>query len=65
FAQASSLRYAGSPYGLDDNYYNLYEGEYFQGTELRGNVDKTDLGDLDQKVSSLIITGQSEWTIYT
>ncbi|XP_018011637.1 uncharacterized protein LOC108668890 [Hyalella azteca] len=61
----SSLRYAGSPYGLNDNYYNLYEGTLFKGREFRGNTDAADLGDLDMAVSSLIVTGQSGWTFYT
>ncbi|XP_018012335.1 uncharacterized protein LOC108669498 [Hyalella azteca] len=61
----SSLRYAGSPYGLNDNYYNLYEGTYFRGREFRGNTNAADLGDLDMAVSSLIVTGQSGWTFYT
>ncbi|XP_018007393.1 uncharacterized protein LOC108665176 isoform X2 [Hyalella azteca] len=61
----SSLRYAGSPYGLNDDYYNLYEGTIFRGKEFRGNTNAADLGDLDMAVSSLIVTGQSAWTFYT
>ncbi|XP_047737659.1 uncharacterized protein LOC108669499 isoform X2 [Hyalella azteca] len=62
---ASSLRYAGSPNGLNDNYYNLYEGTHFRGREFRGNTNASDVGDLDMAVSSLVVTGQSSWTFYT
>ncbi|XP_018007389.1 uncharacterized protein LOC108665172 [Hyalella azteca] len=61
----SSLRYTGSPYGLNDDYYNLYEGTSFRGREFRGNTNAADLGDLDMAVSSLVVTGQSAWTFYT
>ncbi|XP_047737657.1 uncharacterized protein LOC108669497 [Hyalella azteca] len=61
----SSLRYAGSPYGLNDDYYSLYEGTNFRGKEFRGNTNAADLDDLDMAVSSLIVTGQSGWTFYT
>ncbi|KAF2349336.1 hypothetical protein FHG87_019908 [Trinorchestia longiramus] len=62
---ASSLRYAGSPYGLNDNYYNLYDSEDFIGAEFRGNTDVDFFPNLDASISSLIITGQSGWTFYT
>ncbi|XP_018007390.1 uncharacterized protein LOC108665173 [Hyalella azteca] len=61
----SSLRYAGSPYGLNDNYYNLYEDTIYRGKEFRGNTNASDVGDLDMDVSSLVVTGQSPWTFYT
>ncbi|XP_018019997.1 uncharacterized protein LOC108676437 [Hyalella azteca] len=61
---ASSLRYAGSPYGLNNDYYNLYEGKSFRGEEFQGDTDAADLGDLDLKISSLMVTGQSGWTFY-
>ncbi|XP_018013013.1 uncharacterized protein LOC108670071 isoform X3 [Hyalella azteca] len=61
----SSLRYAGSPHGLNNNYYNLYEGTSFRGEEFRGDEDAAQLGDLDLAVSSLIVTGQAAWTFYT
>lgn len=62
---ASSLRYAGSPFGLNDNYFNLYESLNFQGDEFRGNADVDFLGDMDAAASSLIIIGQSGWTFYS
>ncbi|XP_018020069.1 uncharacterized protein LOC108676499 [Hyalella azteca] len=63
--KGSSLRYAGSPYGLNDDYYNLYEDNDFHGKEFKGNTNAADLGDLDQAVSSLIVIGQSAWTFYS
>ncbi|XP_018015173.1 uncharacterized protein LOC108672067 [Hyalella azteca] len=62
---ASSLRYAGSEFGLNDNFYNLYEGNSFHGAEFKGNINAAYLDNLDLAVSSLIITGQSGWTFYT
>ncbi|XP_018013012.1 uncharacterized protein LOC108670071 isoform X2 [Hyalella azteca] len=61
----SSVRYAGSPHGLNNDYYNLYEGTSFRGDEFRGDEDAAQLGDLDLAVSSLIVTGQAAWTFYT
>ncbi|XP_018008035.1 uncharacterized protein LOC108665753 isoform X2 [Hyalella azteca] len=61
----SSVRYAGSPYGLNDDYYNLYEGTYFRGKEFRGNTNAGNLGELDKAVSSLVVTGQAAWTFFT
>jgi hypothetical protein len=61
----SSIRYAGSPYGLNDDYYNLYDNEYLEAEELGGNTDKATLGSFDLRTSSLALSGQSEWTLYT
>ncbi|XP_018015238.1 uncharacterized protein LOC108672123 [Hyalella azteca] len=61
----SSLRYAGSPYGLDDVYYNLYEGDLWTGNEFKGNTNTPNVANLDMKVSSLSISGQSPWTFFT
>ncbi|XP_018020009.1 uncharacterized protein LOC108676448 [Hyalella azteca] len=62
--RASSLRYAGSPYGLNNDYYNLYQEIYLGGEEFRGEKDAADLGDFDLTISSLVVTGQSAWTFY-
>jgi hypothetical protein len=59
------VRYAGSPYGLNDDYYNLYEGTGFRGKEFRGNTNAANLGELDMAVSSLVVTGQAAWTFFT
>ncbi|XP_018009065.1 uncharacterized protein LOC108666657 [Hyalella azteca] len=61
----SSLRYAGSPYGLDDVYYNLYEGENRTGNEFKGNTNVPTVANLDMKVSSFSISGQTPWTFFT
>jgi hypothetical protein len=62
---ASSLRYAGSPFGLNDNYFNLYDIDYNRGEELGGNTDMASLGSFDLRTSSFALAGQSEWTLYT
>ncbi|XP_018024688.1 uncharacterized protein LOC108680386 [Hyalella azteca] len=64
-AQTSSLRFAGSPYGLNEPYFNLYEGKDFQGIEFRGNHTTSSVAFLDMDVSSLIITGVDGWTLFT
>ncbi|KAF2353026.1 Gamma-crystallin-related [Trinorchestia longiramus] len=64
-AQASSLRYAGNPDELNGDYLNLYAGEYFVGTEFRTNASAITVGEIDQQVSSVIISGNSEWTFFT
>ncbi|XP_018009066.1 uncharacterized protein LOC108666659 [Hyalella azteca] len=61
----SSLRYTGSPYGLNDVYYNLYEGENYGGNEFKGNTNTPTVANLDMNVSSLTINGQSPWTFFT
>ncbi|XP_018022631.1 uncharacterized protein LOC108678686 isoform X2 [Hyalella azteca] len=61
----SSLRYAGSPYHLDDSYYNLYEGIKYRGQEFRGNTNADSLLEFDLRMSSVIICGQSPWTFFT
>ncbi|XP_047502383.1 gamma-crystallin N-like [Penaeus chinensis] len=61
---ATSLRYAGSPYSLDDETWNVYSGEAFTGDALWGYEDAASLGSLGDDVSSIIIVGQSAWTFY-
>ncbi|XP_045608221.1 uncharacterized protein [Procambarus clarkii] len=61
----SSLRYAGSPYVLNDDTWTVYEGTSFAGSEYYGSYDSDSLGNLAGKVSSLILTGVSPWTIYS
>ncbi|XP_018017211.1 uncharacterized protein LOC108673845 [Hyalella azteca] len=60
----SSLRYAGSPSGINNDYYNLYKGTTLRGEEFRGATDAADLGIFDLTISSLVVTGQSAWTFY-
>ncbi|XP_063600434.1 uncharacterized protein LOC134776608 [Penaeus indicus] len=61
---ATSLRYAGSPYSLEDETWTVYSGEAFTGHELKGFEDAASLGSLGDDVSSIIIVGQSAWTFY-
>ncbi|MDK2412926.1 beta/gamma crystallin-related protein, partial [Aphanizomenon sp. 202] len=61
---ATSLRYAGSPYSLNDETWTVYSGESFTGHEVMGNEDAASLGPLGDDVSSIIILGQSAWTFY-
>ncbi|XP_018009063.1 uncharacterized protein LOC108666655 isoform X3 [Hyalella azteca] len=65
YDKISSLRYAGSPNGFDNAYYNLYEGGGFTGNEFKGNKNAPDVSYLDMKVSSLITSGESPWTFFT
>ncbi|XP_018027748.1 uncharacterized protein LOC108682985 [Hyalella azteca] len=60
-----SLRYAGSPSAMNDVYFTLYEGDIFSGKEYKSNANSPSLGDLDMKVSSLVVNGQSPWTFFT
>ncbi|XP_018014053.1 uncharacterized protein LOC108671084 [Hyalella azteca] len=64
-ASINSLRYAGSPYGMDDVYFNLYNTTYFGGNEFTGNTNTETVVELDMEVSSLIVSGQSPWTFFT
>ncbi|XP_042889470.1 uncharacterized protein LOC122264574 [Penaeus japonicus] len=61
---ASSLRYAGSPYSLDDETWTVYSGQSFTGHEHMGYKDASSLGSLGDQVSSIIIVGKSAWTFY-
>lgn len=64
--QTSSLRYAGSPFALNEDSFTLYEGEFFTGSEFWGNEDYyNSLDYLDQMASSLVLTGLSPWTFFT
>jgi hypothetical protein len=62
---ASSVRYAGSPDGLNAEFVNLYEGDGYTGDEFQTGESAISVGNIDQKVSSLIISGTSEWTFFT
>lgn len=61
-ARVTSLRFAGSPNDYRANTLTLYQGTYFQGTEeyIIASVNSIQV----QKHSSLIITGQSPWTLF-
>ncbi|KAK8749092.1 hypothetical protein OTU49_015669 [Cherax quadricarinatus] len=61
----SSLRFAGSPYYVNEDSWTVYEGTAFSGSEYYGNYDSATFENLAGKVSSLILTGVSPWTIYS
>ncbi|KAK3856104.1 hypothetical protein Pcinc_037527 [Petrolisthes cinctipes] len=61
---SSSLRFAGSPTCLNCDTFTVYDGVDFNGAEYYGVTDSYDLGALDAKVSSIVITGYTAWTFY-
>ncbi|XP_018016466.1 uncharacterized protein LOC108673189 [Hyalella azteca] len=61
----SSLRYAGSPYGLNDDSFTLYQGQTFTGSEFWGETNSGTLDYMDADGSSLVLTGRSPWTFFT
>ncbi|XP_069996874.1 uncharacterized protein [Penaeus vannamei] len=62
---ASSLKFVGSPDGVDADAFTVYEGTAFTGNEFYSESDATDLGPLTRKGSSIAITGTSPWTFYS
>ncbi|XP_018024677.1 uncharacterized protein LOC108680375 [Hyalella azteca] len=61
----SSLRYAGSSEGMNDDFYNMYGAINYQGLEFKGNNTSRDVGILQGDVSSVIVSGTGSWTFYT
>ncbi|KAG7169455.1 putative Beta/Gamma crystallin-containing protein 1, partial [Homarus americanus] len=61
---ASSLRYAGSPFQLNEDCWTIYAGEGFTEEGLYGNTDAGNLDRLSGEVSSIVLTGTSSWTFY-
>ncbi|XP_045624276.1 uncharacterized protein [Procambarus clarkii] len=61
---ASSLRYAGSPFQLNEDSWTMYTGQGFTEDTLYGASDMPSLGRLSADVSSIILTGTSAWTFY-
>jgi len=62
---ASSVRFGGSPYHLNEDSFTLYAGESFTGDEFWSYKDEADLTYIANRGSSLVITGQSAWTFYS
>ncbi|XP_018018285.1 uncharacterized protein LOC108674824 [Hyalella azteca] len=62
--RASSLRYAGSPYGLNEPYYNLYSSGAFVGLEFAGNHTTPTVDNPNMKAYSVIISGTDSWTLF-
>ncbi|XP_053640590.1 uncharacterized protein [Cherax quadricarinatus] len=61
---ASSLRYAGSAFDLNEDSWTVYTGQGFTEGALFGNTDASTLGRFSGEVSSIIVTGTSDWTFY-
>ncbi|CAL4105042.1 unnamed protein product [Meganyctiphanes norvegica] len=61
----SSVRFAGSPTNINSDSWTLYDGASFTRNSLYGTQDSGDLGELDLKVSSVILTGTSPWSFYS
>jgi hypothetical protein len=59
----SSARFVGSPYDYRTDTFTLFEEDYFQGNEEYTFVDLPNLV-LAGRHRSIVITGQSPWTIY-
>jgi len=62
---ASSIRFGGSPYLLNEDSFTLYAGESFTGDEFWSYKNEPDLTYIANRGSSLVITGQSAWTFYS
>ncbi|XP_063866140.1 uncharacterized protein LOC135103597 [Scylla paramamosain] len=61
----SSIRFAGSPDEVNKNTITFYDSSAFTGGELMTSVDVPNLGYMEGKISSLIVTGPTPWTIYS
>merc|ERR1712042_130963 len=61
--ELTSVRYAGSG-ELDDETLTLYHGYNWDGGEVLVVKDEDNLSDMNNKPSSLVITGCTPWTLY-
>merc|ERR1711970_611072 len=61
--QASSVRYAGTG-DLNDDTLTIYHSHNYGGGEVMFIREEPFLGDYNNEGSSLIITGESSWTVY-
>ncbi|XP_068227212.1 uncharacterized protein [Palaemon carinicauda] len=61
----TSMRYVGNKDIPNADTWTLFEGEYYTGMEFYGEKDAANLEYLDLQGSSLVLTGQSPWTIYS
>merc|ERR1711970_221468 len=61
--EMSSTRYVGTGY-LDDETVTLYHSWSWEGGEAMFLKSEDDLSDMNDEVSSFIITGASPWTFY-
>merc|ERR1711970_482395 len=61
--EASSARYAGTG-DIDDESITIYHSPDWAGGELMLIRDEGHLGDYNNEASSMIVTGESAWTVY-
>merc|ERR1719244_233832 len=62
--EASSVRYAGTG-DLDDETLTVYHGHSYSYGEIMFIREEPFFGDYNNEGSSLIITGESAWTVYS
>merc|ERR1711955_152892 len=62
--RVSSVRFAGTG-DLYDESATLYHGYFYMGGEDLIIRDMDELGDFEREASSMIITGESMWTVYS
>ncbi|CAL4140337.1 unnamed protein product, partial [Meganyctiphanes norvegica] len=60
----SSVRFSGSG-DLRDETATMYHGYFFMGGEDLIIRDMDELGDFEREASSMIVTGESTWTVYS
>merc|ERR1711942_429860 len=60
----SSVRFAGTG-DLADESATLYHGFFYMGGEDLIIRDMDELGDFEREASSMIVTGESPWTVYS
>jgi len=60
----SSVRFAGTG-DLHDESATLYHGYFHMGGEDLIIRDMDELGDFERQASSMIVTGESQWTVYS
>lgn len=61
--RVTSVRYAGSAWGFQEDGLIIYENDWFQSREMYAAADFPSLGRFSYG-GSLIVTGQSAWTLY-
>ncbi|CAL4192645.1 unnamed protein product, partial [Meganyctiphanes norvegica] len=62
--QASSVRYAGTG-NLDDETITIYHSPEYAGGEIMFIREEPFFGDYNNEASSMIITGETPWTVYS
>lgn len=63
--QISSVRLVKNMMAVHQDMITFFEGKMFSAQEYYSSIDTPSLGTLAGKISSLILTGASPWTVYT